>query len=222
MREGRYERELRNLEYEPESIKRQLAKIKARGRKVRSCQKGVRKAKGRFEFARRACLDLPKSWRSYKSHGKNRDLYANPKVQRVNDAYKNLSRVDDMLRGAIKSYNNRYAERKELKARLRILPDLTESAKQLAEIEAKRKATKQAKAKPAKDWRSKWREVAPGLVVPYNTLKAYVKTFNNPIQVNEETVTVRDDVFILRPVNNRNIYLKLPCYTWAQAERMRA
>jgi hypothetical protein len=222
MRQGRYERELRNLEWEPESIQRHLVEIKTRGRKVRTCEKMLRKAKGCFEFARRACLDLPKSWRSYKAHGKNRDLYANPKVQRINDAYKKLSMTGDSLRYAIQCYKNRYAVKKELKARLQILPDLIESAKQLAEIEAKKKALRMAKAKPEKDWKSKWREVAPGLVVPFNTLKAYVKTFDDPIPVNKETVSIHNDIFTLRPVSNRNIYLKLPCYTWEQAERMRA
>ncbi len=220
MREGKYEKELRELTREMESIPRRLTEIKARGRKMRTCENKLRKAKARFEVARRACLDLPKSWRDYKAHGKIRDRYANPKVQAINDANERLSQAYDFLRYAVKSYNNRYADRKELKDRLRDLPDLIESAKQLAEIEAKRKASK--KPKPATDWKSKWREVAPGLVVPFNTLKAYVKTFENPIPVNEETVTVLNNVFILRPVNNRNIYLKLPCYTWEQAERMRA
>jgi hypothetical protein len=220
MREGKYEREFRNLEYEPASLRRQLTGIKTRGRKVRSCQKGVRKARGHFELTRRACLDLPKSWRSYKPHGRDKDLYANPKVQAVNNAYKKLWWTDDRLRESIKSYNARYADRKELKARLRILPDLIESAKQLAEIEAKRKAAKKPKSITA--WKSKWQEVAPGLVIPAKTLKSYIKTFPVPIPLNEETVTVKHEIFTLKPWANINTYLKLPCYTWQQAERMRA
>ena len=223
MREGKYERELSALENEPGLIKRRLAEIKRRGRKICSCDKVLRKAKARFEIARRTCLSLPKSWRDYSSHGKNRDRYARPEVQRINDANKKLSWKYDDLKRAIESYNNRYADRKELRSRLKVLPDLIESAKQLAEIEAKKKAARLAKAKPEKDWKSKWQEVAPGLVIPSNTLRAYIKTFPYPVQLDEDTVQVFNNVFTLRPLYyNQRVYLKMPCHTWEQAERMRA
>ena len=220
MREGKYERELRELEKKPESIHRGLRATRARGRQMRTYEKKLRKAKARFEVARRACLDLPKSWRDYKAHGKIRDRYANPKVQAIHDANKKLSWAYDGLKNAVKSFNTRHADRKELKALLRKLPDLIESAKQLAEIEARKKVAK--KPKPEKDWKSKWQEVAPGLVVPANTVKAYIKTFPKQIPFNNYTVQVSNDaVFTLRPMQNPNVYLKLPCVTWEQAERMR-
>jgi len=124
-----------------------------------------------------------------------------------------------MLDYTVKHYDARYADRKELKARLRELPDLIESARQLAEIEAKKKAARLAKAKPEKDWKAQWQEVADGLVVRANILKAYLKTFKGIYPVNEESVTVENNTFIFRPFYwNERVFLKLKCYTWEQAE----
>jgi len=147
------------------------------------------------------------------------NLYANPKVQEIHDADKRLFNEKDSLRVAVESYHARYSERKELKARLRELPDLIESAKQLAEIEAKKKALRLAKARPEKDWKSQWQEVVDGLVVSAKTLRAYLKTFSDPAPFNEGTVQVDtvNQTFTYRPSMLRNAFLKLPCYTWEQA-----
>jgi hypothetical protein len=218
MREGKRERELKELKYEMKSIPISLKEIKRRGRHVQSCQNKVRKAAARFERARRICLDLPKPWTSYHAHGKGMNLYANPKVQEIHDADKRLFNERDYLRMAVESYHKRYTDRVELKARLRKLPDLIESAMQLAEIEAKKKALRLAKAKPEKNWRDQWQEVVDGLVVSAKTLKAYLKTFSHPVPFDENTVKVDtvNQMFTYRP--SGNTFLKLPCYTWEQAE----
>jgi hypothetical protein len=145
------------------------------------------------------------------------NLYANPKVQEIHDADKRLFNERDYLRRAVESYHKRYTDRAELKSRLRKLPDLIECARHLAEIEAKKKALKLAKAKPEKNWKDQWQEVADGLVVSAKILRAYLKTFSHPIPFTEETVHVDtiSNMFTYRPCGNT--FLKLPCLTWEEA-----
>jgi len=222
MREGKYERELRELNCEfLKSIPRQLLEIKSRGRKVRSSKKRLRKAMARVEYAQRNCVHLPKPWQAYHSHGKYQDRYARPEVQEMHQALRLLDYAKGNLQRAVEAYQARYTERREFKNRLRCLPDLIETAKSLSEIEAKKKALKQAKTQP-KDWKLKWQEVVPGLVVPAKTVKAYIKTFPGLVPLNEDTVQISNNVFMLRPTMNDRVYLKLPCHTWEQAESMSA
>lgn len=220
MRQGKYEQELSGLLNEEKAIPKKLTGIKRRGRKVRSCQNSLRKAEARVERARRRCESLPKPWTSYASHGKNHDLYARQEVTDIRRELREKGFFEDSLRNAVASYNSRYTDREELRDRFRILPDLIESAKQLAAIEAKRKAAK--KAKPEKNWRDQWQEVVDGLVVSSKTLRAYLKTFSHPVPFDEDTVQVDAEnmTFTYRPAVNT--FLKLHCFTWEQAERMRA
>ena len=207
---------------EEKAIPKQLTGIKRRGRKVRSCQNSLRWATVRVEQARRCCLSLPKPWQSYQAHGKNKNLYARPEVTEIWEALRRKRFAEDVLHTSLERYESRYTDRAELRKRFRELPDLIESAKQLAEIEAKKKALKLAKAKPAKEWRDQWQEVVDGLVVSSKTLRAYLKTFSRPVPFDEDTVRVDAEnmVFTYRPAVNT--FLKLPCYTWEQAEGMRA
>lgn len=231
MRQGQYEKELQSLKCELRVIPTSLIAIKRQGREVKACEKQVRKNKVKFEYARRACLDLPKPWKSYHAHGKFRNLYTRPEVQAIHEALNKLHYSIEKLKKTIESYQNRYDARKAFKARLRLLPDEIECVKALYEIELKRKVAREAKAKPKTDWKLHWQEVAPGLVVAANKLKSYLKTFDNPIPLNDDTVKinyVKDTwnetikyFFTFQPFNNRRTYLKLPCYTWEQAERER-
>ena len=222
MRQGKREQELNGLLYEAESIPKQLTGIKRRGRKVRSCQNSLRWAAVKVEQARRRCESLPKPWTSYASHGKNHDLYARPEVTDIRRELRRKGFFEDSLRNAVTSYNTRYTDRAELRKRFRELPDLIESARQLFEIEAKKKAAKLAKAKPEKNWRDQWQEVVDGLVVSSKTLRAYLKTFSHPVPLDEDTgpVDTENMVFTYRPAVNT--FLKLHCFTWEQAEGRRA
>jgi hypothetical protein len=216
MRKGRYEQELDSLEMELKNIPRLLTKIKARGRKLESAKNSLRKASARFELCRRDCLSLPKSWELYRAHGRYRNLYDNPKVQAIHNAMGKLEWADKHLAGAVEYYNKRLADRKELKSRLKSLPDEIESAKILYDIESKRKKERELKVKPPKNWRDIWQEVADGLFIPAKTLKAYLKTFQKPIELTEENVTIKDKWFILKPSPYKRDYLKLNCYTFDQ------
>jgi prefoldin subunit 5 len=222
MRDGKFEKELRELTYEAEAIPKQLKEIKRRGRHVQSCENKVRKASVRFERARRICLNLPKPWQYYTAHGVGRNLYARPEVQEINDANNRLYNEKDYLRHTVERYEKRYTDRAELKSRFRELPDMIESAKQLAEIEAKKKALRLTRAKPETGWKSKWQEVAPGVVIQANKLKAYLKTFKEVYPIGEETATVENGFFTFWPYSYTNrVFLKLKCYTWQQAEYCR-
>jgi hypothetical protein len=121
----------------------------------------------------------------------------------------------------MKLYQSRYTDRAELRARLKALPDMIESTRQLVEIAARRREKTATKAKPATDWKAKWQEVAPGLVVPLRILKAYLKTFSEPIPLDETTVKVTPDhVFHFTPTPTTR--LRIPCIPWDMAERITA
>ena len=220
MREGRYQRELRELTYELKVIPRQLLEIKLRGLKVKSAYKSLRKASARVEQAGRVCRTLPKSWKSYRPHGKYQNHYARPEVEKMHDALNRYRQARETLQMAIESYHCRYDERKKLKLRAKSLPDLIESAKQITEIELRRKVMKAEKAK-GKIEKSKWQEVAPGFVVKADIFRRYVKTFKQVRPLDENSTRIDNGMFTFWPTFRNRVYLKLPCYTLQESQYVR-
>lgn len=166
-----HERELEKLQGAASYLPRCIKETKARGRKLRTAKKKVRKARAVVEFCRVECQKLPKDWETYRRKPTKTPSWTRPEVTAMHNALDKLGFLSDDLQGAQEKYSERHADRAQYRKELRALPDQIACLQSLIEIAAKKK--KSAKCKNAL---ARWIEVVPGYAVEKAKIAAYCKT----------------------------------------------